>query len=369
MWDQAFLLRHAEGESFADWDRVLDETVERGYNTVRIDPMPQVVDLSEPDRVLPFRHKGGKPTRFMPWGMRNEIEGPMGRWLLDFVQRVRRRGLLLILSGWWTHDDSLPPSYVRPENTRQGAELWARQLRALKAEAGLDGIAFVDFANEMPYFFPGFLDAFDAVHPERGKGQWSATPSFSPEQRAFLRSELEGPIQALQAEFPTLRFTHSLHGDPRWLDVGLRAFDCLDIHFYADADPRWVARTGFQDLMRTMFDDDAGYREFSVRATAAYREVGPMLLARQYALMAQFAAWSAETGMPLVCTEGWSSWFYFDHPDLDWSWLLDWSAEAMAAAGALGFWGVTTHNYAQPQFENWGDAGWHRRLNEAFLAG
>jgi len=50
MWDQAFLLRHGPGGSFADWDRVLDETIERGYNTVRLDPMPQWIDLSQPDR-------------------------------------------------------------------------------------------------------------------------------------------------------------------------------------------------------------------------------------------------------------------------------------------------------------------------------
>src|ERR1700677_1330122 len=33
MWDQAYALRHMPGGSFADYDRVLEETVERGYNT------------------------------------------------------------------------------------------------------------------------------------------------------------------------------------------------------------------------------------------------------------------------------------------------------------------------------------------------
>ena len=31
MWDQAFLLRHIPGGSFEDYDRVLDEAIERGY--------------------------------------------------------------------------------------------------------------------------------------------------------------------------------------------------------------------------------------------------------------------------------------------------------------------------------------------------
>ena len=40
MWDVAYALRHGPGGSFANYDRVLDEAVERGYNTLRIDPMP-----------------------------------------------------------------------------------------------------------------------------------------------------------------------------------------------------------------------------------------------------------------------------------------------------------------------------------------
>lgn len=367
MWDQAFLLRHMEGESFADWDRVLEETVDRGYNTVRIDPMPQVIDLSDPDRVLRFTHVDGKPIRYMPWGMRNEIEGPMGRWLIDFIRRTKEHDLKLILSCWWTHDNGLPEGWIQPRDTMHGAELWANQLRYLESEVGLDTVAFVDYANEMPYFFPGFLEAFDAIHPERGAGQWSRTASFSEEQCAFLRDHLDKPLQALQREFPQLMFTHSLHGDLRWLDVGLRSFDCLDIHFYSDADPRWIVRTGFQELMGTMFNDAAGYPDFSRKATETYQGVGPALLARQRAIMSQFASWSQEIGAPLVCTEGWSSWFYYDHPDLDWEWLLDWSAKAVQASGDLGFWGTTTHNYAQPQFANWADRDWHRTINEAFL--
>jgi len=68
MWDQAFVLRHAPGGSFADYDRVLDETVERGYNTVRLDPMPQWVDLSRPEKVL----KWPDPKMpLMPWCWNN----------------------------------------------------------------------------------------------------------------------------------------------------------------------------------------------------------------------------------------------------------------------------------------------------------
>jgi len=46
MWDQAFLLRHAPGEAYAHYDRVLDEALERSDSTLRLDPLPQLVDLA-----------------------------------------------------------------------------------------------------------------------------------------------------------------------------------------------------------------------------------------------------------------------------------------------------------------------------------
>ena len=104
------------------------------------------------------------------------------------------------------------------------------------------------------------------------------------------------------------------------------------------------------------------------RSVATYRVVGPMLHARQRGLMRRFAAWAATGGMPLTCSEGWASWFYIDHPDLDWGWLLEWSERAVADAIEFGFWGVTPNNYIQPQFRLWQDVRFHRRLNEMFIA-
>jgi hypothetical protein len=35
MWDQAFLMRHDPSEAYADYDRVFDEALERGYDASR----------------------------------------------------------------------------------------------------------------------------------------------------------------------------------------------------------------------------------------------------------------------------------------------------------------------------------------------
>ena len=48
MWDFSWLERRWPGAGYEDWDRALDELVERGYDAVRIDAYPHLV-ASEPD--------------------------------------------------------------------------------------------------------------------------------------------------------------------------------------------------------------------------------------------------------------------------------------------------------------------------------
>jgi hypothetical protein len=95
--------------------------------------------------------------------------------------------------------------------------------------------------------------------------------------------------------------------------------------------------------------------------------IAPMLRARQRYKVAQFAAWSKQRGAPFTTTESWASWFYYDTPDLDWGWLLEWASWSVEDAIDHGMWGWTPHNYVQPQFANWGDVKWHQKLTQKFL--
>lgn len=51
MWDYAFITRHMSGDSYEKYDEVLDQAVENGYNTVRIDPLPHAIDLKNPNKM------------------------------------------------------------------------------------------------------------------------------------------------------------------------------------------------------------------------------------------------------------------------------------------------------------------------------
>lgn len=359
MWDQAFLFRHNQGGAFANYDRVLDETLERGYNTVRIDPLPGWLDLSRPEALLEFR--GNNPL--MPWGGNRPVAGPMARWLEAFMGKMLRRKLHYTLSAWWIFDNCRPPLKRAPQNHLQAAEIWLAFLKDWRHSFGFDGCVYVDICNEVPYF----MGTWARLQKKFGQSCW-ANPSFSPKLRDYLAQDINAALFLLRKEYPELRFTVSLHGDLRWLDVPLE-LDCQDIHFYTEADPRWSARTRFAEFMPRFMRDRDWHREFSERCAKTHLAVTPIVRARQRHKLALFAEWAETHGMPLTTSESWSSWYYLDSPDLDWGWLCEYAEHTVQDALDFRMWGWTPHNYCQPQFANWKDVKWHQKLTRRFLKG
>lgn len=43
MWDFSWLERRWPGAGYEDWDKVLDELLEQGYNAIRIDAYPHLI--------------------------------------------------------------------------------------------------------------------------------------------------------------------------------------------------------------------------------------------------------------------------------------------------------------------------------------
>jgi len=359
MWDQAFLFRHYPGGSYEDYDRVLDETIERGYNTLRLDPMPNWIDLSTSDTSYEFGGSGS----LMPWGGDKPVRGPMGRWTEDFMQKVLKRKLNYTLSAWWL-DGGCKPAPIRiPASHTEASGIWLGFLAEWKRHFGFDGCVYVDICNEVPYF----MGTLARLKKQFGDAAWDSA-AFSPELAAHLAADINGGLRLLRREFPELRFTASLHGDPRWLDVPLE-LDCQDIHFYTDADPRWTDRTRFGEFMPRFFKDTEWHKEFNERCARAGKAMIPMARARQRDKIRQFAEWGDRRGMPLTTSESWSSWYYIDSPDLDWGWLLEYAEHTVRDALDFRMWGWTPHNYCQPQFANWKNVKWHRKLTSRFLKG
>ena len=50
MWDFSWLERRWPGAGYEDWDMALDELKERGYNCIRIDAFPHLMNAGAEDK-------------------------------------------------------------------------------------------------------------------------------------------------------------------------------------------------------------------------------------------------------------------------------------------------------------------------------
>jgi hypothetical protein len=60
--------------------------------------MPQLIDLAHPETVISWPDP---QAPYMPWGWNQAGEGPLGEWLIEFMEKVQRRRLNYTLSAWW----------------------------------------------------------------------------------------------------------------------------------------------------------------------------------------------------------------------------------------------------------------------------
>jgi len=382
MWDFSWLKCHYPGGSFEDFDRVTDELLARGFNTVRIDAFPWIVgQLARPDEIVTVP---GEP--FANWGMSDrDREHAILDELVEFMTITRRKGIYVILSSWGTvfppYPDRVPDLFV---------PVWEKTLAYLEERDLLGHVLYVDLDQEFPYFtaFNDRLNELAYRKPEENpdapaaeatedaadpvKPVVKATPKpacglvWNDDQLDFVRQIFTKSLAHLQRRFPDQRFTVSLTGfwkECRLLD--LKAFDVLELHFWCHG-PKFDNRTAFNEMQKDREQKD--YADYQRRVDATFKSVRPMLLAEMHQRLAYARDWATELGTPLTTTETWGPWWHLDHPHLRWDWLREWCVECNALAGEYGLWGSTPWNYCHPYFENWKDIAWYQEVNNAFLA-
>ncbi len=369
MWDAAYMTRRSEGDSFHDWDRVIDELLERGYNTVRIDAFPGIIDPDDLD--LEYTWPDRPDHVYMPWLWYRAYTTKPGRDLVEFLRLAQTKGLYVTLSSWWEFSSLR----VVPSSAAEATDMWIKLLDMIRREVGFSHILFVDLCNEIPGFLPGFLKKLEEARhdevPDAGQqtalaaapvkaGRWNSN------QLAFLKTTLDAQTAKAQRHFPELRFTWSMNMIDAFSEVGFENLDVLDIHFFL-TDPRFDARTKFDEFVTDCYTSSQNFKEFSDRCRQTINAIGPMLRQKQRQQLAWGRQFSERIGAPLVTTESWASWFYVDHADLDWTWIKHWCETAVDDALEFGLWGMSTCNYAEPMFEIWQDKAWHQRLNAKFL--
>jgi hypothetical protein len=346
MWDFSWLERRWPNAGYENWDLILDELLERGYNAVRIDAYPHLVAAS------PTREWDLLPCwNTQDWGAPARITVRVQPNLNTFIQLCADKGVRVALSTWCRRDSSQRRALITtPE---QFAAAWCATLNTI-AEAGLlKTILYVDLCNEWTH--PEWAPVFHNPEPYR-QGEWDSPPSLD-----WMRRALVG----VRVQFPGIPLTFSTNSRPeRFGEVDASFLDFLEPHLWipsADGSD-FYARVGYN------FEafDPRGYENLASRGEAIYRSNPEHWLGLLRKNIDRIAQASRQANRICITTEGWSMVDYKDWPMLDWGWVKEGCAEGVRAAVATGRWaGMCTSNFCGPQFRGmWRDVAWHQKLTK-----
>ena len=148
MWDFSWATRRSGDEAeYADWDKVLDQLAERGYDNVRIDAFPHLIAADRNGSVIHKFLLLPQRRRFM-WGNHKPVEISPRQNLVDFLQKCSERDITVGLSSWYIPDSTgrrnqvcTPEDYIR---------IWDETLKYIHDAELLNTIKWVDLCNEFP---------------------------------------------------------------------------------------------------------------------------------------------------------------------------------------------------------------------------
>lgn len=381
MWDFSWLFMHYKGGAFENFDKVTNELLERGFNTVRIDAFPLIIgELTNDNQEITI---SGDPLR--NWGQ-SDVDRPhkVIKELLEFMEIAKRKNLNVILSTW--NQDCKEFRDVKKDfsTTEKYWKAWDKVLTLLDSKKLLDHVCYVDLDQEFPYFSPFNVEIErlgknkDTILKTKSveesmnlnqnsiKNSNTDTYKWNPSQMSYVKSLLEKSLWHFQEKFPKLRFTYSLTS--YWEEIRalkIDAFDVLELHIWMTQDIRFLSRSTFDKTTKDRGTHD--YSDYMRRVNASLQSVRPMMLKGLHNRLAFAKAWSEEIGAPLTTTEAWGPWWHMDDKNLDWKWLYDWCEQGMDLAGQYGMWGATPWNYSHPYWENWKNIQWYQRVNSNFI--
>jgi hypothetical protein len=353
MWDFSWLERRWPGAGYEDWDLVLDELLERGYDSVRIDAYPHLSAVDPEGRweLLPAWDQHD-------WGAPGLITLQVEPALHEFIARCAAREIDVALSSWFREDrDNVRMRLSTPEAF---AGAWIGVLDRLQDAGLLDTICFVDLCNEFPdlIWAPWFYDSPDDPR----------APRTSPHVTDWMTQT----IQIVRDRHPGLAYTYSASADlltGNQQDVD--AFDLLEPHVWMSSDEisDFYARIGYVEELGAF--DQSQFPRLLKHAQPLF-ESDPN---RWRSLLAdaidRLAEWSRASRKPLATTEAWAVINYKDWPGADWGWIKDLCAFGVERAVGTGRWAyVCSNNFCGPQFPGmWRDVSWHRKITDVIRSG
>lgn len=346
MWDFSWLERRWPGAGYEDWDQVLDELSERGYNAIRIDAYPHLI-AENPTKRWMLKEVWNQQV----WGSPDFNEVQVQPNLNKFLAKCSERDIKVALSSWFRQDvDDVRMKITTPDKL---AQCWLDTLRSIEADGLLDTVLYVDICNE----WPGNLWApyFSSQYPHVVWGQWDKEESLQ---------WMKQVIGWMKRHYPDMPFLFSFdNGDVRKYEETDTSFlDMFEHHI-------WMVHQNNSEFYKSVDYKDGqfspeAYKKVVSKAEPLYREkpeYWQKLLTDKIVLTGEIAK---KLGRPLVTTECWGIVDYKDWPLLSWDWVKELCALGTVTAAQTGMWaGIATSNFCGPQFVGmWRDISWHKEM-------
>ena len=357
MWDFTWLTRHYATDPLGDWDRALDELVDRGYNALRIDCFPQLV-AAGPDGQRPETSTfSPKKLGFAVWGNAWTTTVNPRQDLLDFLGKCRDREVFVGLSTWFWEDAD--KRNTRIQGLAEFVRVWDETLRFLADHNALNNVVYVDLLNEYPYWhgFTWLTKMLETMSEPVVPGG-----GFNLRQRDFHRQFIYDALDQLRGRWPTLDFLASqTHNWQEHADMDYRHFSLIDSHIWFVHHPDFGGATGYNAEIHPM-ERDAKWAEVHAAMKAMWTGRRTEFIDWMDGRLAEMAAVAGKFNLPLGNTEGWGAINWCDHPAFDWDLIKD-AGEICAHLGAKhGFAFNCTSNFNHPYFGLWQDIAWHRKV-------
>lgn len=370
MWDYSWILRHHRYGEFENWDAALEGLAERGYDSIRMDAMPQFV-AADSDGIIRDEFRAVK-NGWTPsvWGNEMTMSFRPREALLEFLPKCKEYGIKVGLATWFMRHGTERKDIFMEKGGLLRA--WNETLNFLDLNHLLDeNILYVDLLNEYPNWH-GYdwlknemnkradIRQFKLDHPEANVPDPDADESQgNPLQQLLYNEFIRETIQGLKGSYPDLDFFASLDSAMKLDRIDLSDFDALDYHV-------WFAHTGkipgLQEVSSR--NQSLDYRQVYAGTLKYWKENRDSLIQWIDGRISDIAATAARYDMVCGNTEGWGPIWWFDHPELDWKWVKE-SADICVdlALKHPEYRFICTSNFTHPQFKGmWEDLGWHRQI-------
>jgi len=301
MWDFSWLERRWPGAGYEDWNLVLDQLVERGYNAIRIDAYPHLL-AEDPTREWSLK----RLWSIQNWGSPAPCTVQVQPALNTFISLCAERNIHVALSSWFREDTT--DARMKITTAQKHAEIWIETLRQIEDAGLLDSILFVDLCNEWPgeYWAKFFVND----PPEMTWKNWHTEKSM-----IWMKTSLEDVREA----YPQLDYCYSTDITKYSEQRDCSFFDLHEPHI-------WMAFCNDQEYYNEVgykfgLHDITEYDRIAANAERVYRNRPEYWKGLMKEAIHEAARHSKRTHRPLVTTECWGVVDYKDWPGLSWDWV------------------------------------------------